>query len=202
MPPRPNASADEILVATIQLIAEHDLPGVTVDMVAEKAGVSKATIYRRWPSREELFFEALSYLQYPQADPDTGSLREDLAVLMKGLVHFLNRPDGGTVYAAFLNAAIRDAKLAALRRDVARKARADYERVLGRGIERGELRADANLRLIIDLLTAPFVYRRIGDNQPARISDVQRVIDVVLTAYGPKEGAAAVAALEKVRDAG
>lgn len=184
MPPRPNASSDEILVATIQLIAEHDLSGVTVDMVADTAGVSKATIYRRWPSREDLFFEALSYMRYPQADPDTGSLREDLTVLLKGLVHFLNRPDGGKVYAAFLNAAIRDSKLAALRREVARSARADYERVLFRGIERGEIASDINMRLVIDILTAPFIYRRLGDNMNARLSDVSRVIDVVLAAYG------------------
>ena len=54
MPPRPNASRDEILVATIQLIAEHDLSGVSVDMVAESCGVSKATIYRRWRAKDEV----------------------------------------------------------------------------------------------------------------------------------------------------
>lgn len=184
MPPRPNSSTDEIIVTTIRLIAEHDISGVSVDMVAEACNVSKATIYRRWPSREDLFFEALSYMRYPQADPDTGSLREDLTVLLKGLVHFLNRPDGGKVYAAFLNAAIRDSKLAALRREVARSARADYERVLFRGIERGEIASDINMRLVIDILTAPFIYRRLGDNMNARLSDVSRVIDVVLAAYG------------------
>ena len=54
MPRRPNSSTDEILALTFQLIADHDVSGVSVDMVAARAGVSKATIYRRWRSREEL----------------------------------------------------------------------------------------------------------------------------------------------------
>jgi AcrR family transcriptional regulator len=163
VPPRPNSSPDEILVITIQLISEFDVSGVSVDMVAERAGVSKATIYRRWPSREELIFEAVSYIKYPQASPDTGSVREDLAILLDGLVHFLNRPDGGKVYAAFLNAAIRNPKLAALRREVSQAARIDYHAAVRRGIERGELRPDANAELLVELMIAPFIYRRIGD---------------------------------------
>jgi AcrR family transcriptional regulator len=184
LPPRPNASSDEILITTIQLIAQHDVLGVTVDMVAEKAGVGKTTIYRRWPSREDLIFEALSYIDYPEADPDTGSLREDLTVLLKSLVHFLNRPEGGGVYAAFLNAAMRDSKLASLREKVSRKARVDYERAIARGIARGELVPDVNVRLMIDVLIAPFIYRRIGDNVNARQSDVRRIIDVAMAAFG------------------
>lgn len=183
MPPRPNASPAEILVATIKLIAEHDVSGISVDMVAETTGVSKATIYRRWPSREILIYEALSYIEYPENNPDTGSVREDLAVLLRGLVGFLNRPDDGKVYAAFLNAAIRDTKLAALRREVARKARLDYEKVIVRAIERGELSAGTNVRLLVDILIAPFVYRRIGDNSNARLSDVKRIIDIALASF-------------------
>ena len=183
MPPRPNASPAEILVATIKLIAEHDVSGISVDMVAETTGVSKATIYRRWPSREILIYEALSYIEYPENNPDTGSVREDLAVLLRGLVGFLNRPDDGKVYAAFLNAAIRDTKLAALRREVARKARLDYEKVIVRAIERGELSAGTNVRLLVDILIAPFVYRRIGDNTNARLSDVKRIIDIALASF-------------------
>ena len=184
MPPRPNASRDEILVATIQLIAEHDISGVSVDMVAESCGVSKATIYRRWASRDELIFEALTYLEYPENRPDTGSLRGDLTVLLRNLVTFLNRPDGGKVYAAFLNAAIRNPKLAVLRRDVARKARLDYEIVISRAIERGELAPRIDARLLIDMLIAPFVYRRIADDAVARMSDVRRVIDAALAGVG------------------
>jgi len=184
MPPRPNASRDEILVATIQLIAEHDISGVSVDMVAASCSVSKATIYRRWATRDELIFEALTYLEYPENRPDTGSLRGDLTVLLRGLVGFLNRPDGGKVYAAFLNAAIRNPKLAALRGEVARKARLDYEIVISRAIERGELAPHVDAALLIDMLIAPFVYKRIADDAVAPMSDVGRVIEAALAGIG------------------
>ncbi|MEQ1883380.1 MAG: TetR/AcrR family transcriptional regulator [Burkholderiales bacterium] len=183
MPPRPNASRDEILVATLQLIAEHDISGVSVDMVADACSVSKATIYRRWASRDDLIFEALTYVQYPANRPDKGNVRDDLTVLLQGLVTFLNRPDGGKVYAAFLNAAIRNAKLAALRREVARKAKLDYEIVIDRAIARGELCMGMDSNLLIDMLIAPFVYRRIADNADARMNDVLPTIDAALAAF-------------------
>lgn len=183
MPPRPNASADQILVTTLQLIAEHDVAGVSVDMVADRAGVSKATIYRRWPSRSELIFEAMTYLPRPESNPDTGSIQGDLTVLLKNLVEFLNRPDGGRVFAAFLNAAIRDAKLAAVRSTISKNARADYERVIRRAIERGELAANVNIRLLVDVLISPFIYRRMVDHTSARASDIRPVINMALSAY-------------------
>lgn len=184
MPPRPKATPDEILVTTIRLIAELDVSGVSVDMVAERSGVSKATIYRRWPSREALIFEALTYIDYPENSPDTGSVRSDFEVLLRGLVDFLNRDDGGNVYAAFLNAAMRDKNLAQLRGEVARKARLDYERVIERATARGELRSDTNVGLLIDILIAPFVYRKISENAGAELSDIDGIIDIALAAFG------------------
>ncbi|HEX7930988.1 MAG TPA: TetR/AcrR family transcriptional regulator [Sphingomicrobium sp.] len=184
MPPRPKATPDEILVTTIRLIAELDVSGVSVDMVAERSGVSKATIYRRWPSREALIFEALTYIDYPENSPDTGSVRSDFEVLLRGLVDFLNRDDGGNVYAAFLNAAMRDKNLAQLRGEVARKARLDYERVIERAIRRGELQPDTDVNLLIDFLIAPLVYRKISENTGTSLSDVARIIDIALAAFG------------------
>lgn len=183
MPPRPNSSTDEILITTIQLIAELDVPGVSVDMVAERAGVSKATIYRRWPSRDDLMFEAMTYIKYPQADPDTGSVKADLAILLSDLVHFLNRPDGGKVYASFLNAALRNSKLAELRSEVSRKARIVYRTAIERGISRGELRSDTKTNLLIEILIAPFVYRRVGSPEDVPEDIIADVIDIALSGF-------------------
>ena len=84
MPPRPNSSTDEILVTTVQLIAELDVSGVTVDLVAEKTGVSKATIYRRWPSRDDVVAAAFQSITSRIDVPDTGSVRDDLITLLLG----------------------------------------------------------------------------------------------------------------------
>lgn len=156
-------------------------------MVSERSGVSKATIYRRWPSRDALIFEALSYIDYPQNSPDTGSVRADFQALLLGLAEFLNRADGGSVYAAFLNAAMRDAKLADLRADVARKARLDYTRVIERGIARGELAREVNVGLLIDILIAPFIYRKLSENADAHVADIEGIVDVAMAAFGKPE---------------
>ena len=81
MSPRPRRSETGILDATIDVLAEHGVSGATVDEVAERAGVSKATIYRHWGSRARLIHAAISSLDGPYVEPDTGSLRDDLAAL-------------------------------------------------------------------------------------------------------------------------
>jgi AcrR family transcriptional regulator len=181
---RPNASTKEILAITVNLIARHDISGMTIDMVAEKSGVSKATLYRRWASRDALVFDAITYMHRPEADPDTGSLRKDLSILLKELVVFLNRPAGGKVFAAFLNAAIRDQHLTALQQRISRQTRSTYEKVIERAIKRGELKANINTRLMLDIVIAPFLYRRIVHNGVAHHGDIRLIIDVALAAFG------------------
>jgi len=82
--PRSEQARLAILDATGELLLEHGLPGVSMDAVAERAGVSKATIYRWWPSKETLALEAVyrawSAAEAPQ--PDTGSLRGDLRAIL------------------------------------------------------------------------------------------------------------------------
>ena len=122
----------------------------------------------------------MSYISYPQASPDTGSVRADLAILLTELVQFLNRPDGGSVYAAFLNAATRNPKIAELRGQVTRAARTEYYAAIHRGIARGELRADVNCNLLVETLIAAFVYRRIGSRDDMPESLIDETLDLIL----------------------
>lgn len=184
MSPRPNATDEEILAITFHLIAQHDVSGVSVDMVATRAGVSKATIYRRWPSRNALMAEAMTGFRLPDADPNTGSLRGDLMALLQSLVSVLNRTESSRVIASFLNVASRDTQLAAKQREISKAQRAPYRRVLERGIERGELAANADTRLLTDMLISPFLYQSIVEHTRARAGDIQAVVDLVLSAYG------------------
>lgn len=185
MPRSPNSSSDEILVNTLRLIAQHGMAGVTLDMVASLSRVSKATIYRRWPNRENLILNALSYLEFPTAVPDTGSLVKDLTQLLEGLVGFLNKPDGGRVYAAFLNASVHDEKFGQYRRELTMKAIRPYETVIKRWVERGELKLTIKLRLAIDIFIAPFVYHRISTNSPVRSTDIKEAVEFFIRACSP-----------------
>jgi AcrR family transcriptional regulator len=194
MAPRPNASADEILDITFHLIAEHDVSGVTVDMVAAKAGVSKATIYRRWESRSALLVDAMTRLRRPGVAADTGSLRGDLVTLLKVLVDYLNRPDTARVLASFLNAAVRDPELSKLQGAISQDARVDYEAALRRAIDRGELSAGVDIQFLIDLLIGPFLYKGVVEHVRVPPSDIERVVDAVLAAFGTKKAGRKAAA--------
>lgn len=183
MSPRARRDEGDILDATIRVIAEHGVSGATVDTVAARAGVSKATIYRHWGSRARLIHAALSSLEGPYVETVGDSLREDLTVLLWHLVEYFNRPDIGRVFASFIDAAARDPELAALHQETIAKARASFEQVVRRGIERGELPADLDIGLFIDVVRAPFIYRRVVAQSPVQPADIEPVVDLVLSAF-------------------
>ena len=183
MSPRARHDDADILDATIRVIAEHGVSGTTIDTVAARAGVSKATIYRHWGSRARLLHAALSSLEGPYVRTEGDSLREDLTVLLWHLVEFFNRRDIGRVFASFIDAAARDPELAELHQQTMRRARDSFEHVIRRGIERGELPADLDVGLLIDVIRAPFIYRRVVAQVPVRAADIEPVVDLVLAAF-------------------
>ncbi|WP_019930433.1 TetR/AcrR family transcriptional regulator [Nocardia sp. BMG111209] len=180
--PRPLASEELILRATIDILAEHGVGGLAVDTVAAAAGVSKATIYRRWGSRAQLVHAAITSIQRPVDEPDTGSLREDLLVLVRQLVTYVSSRDSGRVFASFIDAATREPELEEVRRNSVADARGTYERVLRRGVDRGELPPATEVGLLIDLLMGPVVYRAHFERKSVRGGYAETVVDMVLTA--------------------
>ena len=173
-----------MLEATLDVIAEEGVTGVSVDTVAVRSGVSKATIYRHWGSRARLIHAAISSLQQPSAEPDTGSLRGDLAELLEHLVEYFDTPPVARVFPSFIDAAIRDPELAELRQETLRMGRASFERVVRRGIARGELPDDVDVGLVVDLARSPIVYRRVVAQVTVTTSDVAPIVDAVMAAFG------------------
>ncbi len=184
MSPRPRRSQDVVLQATLDVIAEQGVMGISVDTVAARTGVSKATIYRHWGSRARLIFAAISSLQPDMLEPDTGSLRDDLSALLHHLVAYFDTPTVARVFPSFLDAAVRDRELAELRQKTLRLGRSSFERVVRRGIDRGELPADADVHLVIDLARAPIIYRRVVAQTPVAPAEIEPIVDAVLTAFG------------------
>lgn len=180
---RPRASHDDILKATLDLIAERGASGVTVDTVVAVTGASKATIYRHWSSRAKLIHAAFTRLQVPHAEPDTGSLRDDLVTLLRQLATYLNRRDRHRVVTSLIDAAARDPELAELHAQNEREGRAMFERAIRRGIDRGEVSADVDVELFVRLVVAPFLYQRVFAQAAVRQSDVEPLVDHVLAAF-------------------
>jgi AcrR family transcriptional regulator len=180
---RPRQAAIE---ATLQLIAENGIGGLTTNAVAERAGISKATMYRRWRSKQELVVDAVAALVSEIAVPDTGSTRDDLRALMRGAVGVYSRSLEAAVMPSLVDAMSRDAGLARAVRDgfLARR-RAALRAVLERGIERGDLRADLDVELALDTLGGALFYRLLVTGGPIDRRLADGVVELIVRGFAP-----------------
>jgi AcrR family transcriptional regulator len=187
--PRSERSHLAIVQATLGLLAEVGYARITMEQVQRRAGVGKATIYRRWTSKAELVKDAIQHLSADLPVPDTGSLREDYAAISAALVAIAADRDAALLMPRLLAEASRDPELHAIfyaqlvepRRRVARIA-------LERARDRGELREDVDLELAIDMLAGPIIYRFLitgGDLAPAAVA-APRLLEALLEGLSPR----------------
>jgi AcrR family transcriptional regulator len=192
-PRRPGRPVDErprraAIDATLALIAEHGIRGLTTNAVAERAGISKATMYRRWRSKEELLIDAVAALVSEIAVPDTGSTRADVLALMRGAVEVYSGSVEARVMPSLVDAMSRDADLArAFREGFLASRRAALQAVLARGAERGDLRADLDVELALDVLGGPIFYRLLITGGPIDDQLAEGVTDLLLRGFAPYE---------------
>src|ERR687894_975671 len=158
--PRSERAHRAILQAANELLESEGFAAVTVEAIAERAGVSKATIYRWWPNKAAVMTDSFLELLVPDTSPlDTGSAREDLRLRLRGLAHVLAGRSGRFV-AALIAESQTDPEVAeALRTHWISARRRETRPLLRRGIERGELRSDLDLEIAIDALYGPVYWR-------------------------------------------
>lgn len=140
-----------ILEAAVGLLEERGYDGVTIEGIAERAGVGKQTIYRWWPSKGAVVMEAYSADAAERVPvPDTGAVEGDLIEILSGLCGVLSGPAGRTI-AGLIGGAQFDPELAKeLREGLNAARRAVFAEVLERGLRRGELRGGLDVDLTID----------------------------------------------------
>jgi AcrR family transcriptional regulator len=181
--PRSETSRNAILKAARDLLLEHDLSAISMDAVAERAGASKATIYRWWPSKELLALDAL-FSEWTLASPenhDTGTLAGDLLALMRPWARRLTAKPYGRVIAALITRAQSDPAFAAEYRARFVEPRRDQARVIfTRAIDRGEIPHDTDVEVALDLLYGPFYHRILHGH--AKLTDrfTRTVVDYVV----------------------
>lgn len=176
-----SAGVDEALLdATLQLAGEVGINGMSMDDLAQRAGVSKATIYRRWPSKEALVLDALASAIRPFDLVDTGSARGDLAVYLGELGRRMQTGRSSDVLPDLISASARDPALRESLDEWVRHRRQPLTVILGRAVQRGELAADADLDTIIDALIGAFMYRRLLSHAPLDDAFVTRLLVTVL----------------------
>jgi len=195
--PRP-ASAPSPRVRSAVLGAAHELIeaggffGLTVDGLVDSSGVSKATIYRWWPTKETLALDAL-YTEWSAAAPvprDTNSLRGDLVELMAPWARLVTAQPYARVIAALLAKTRADPAFAAEYRQRVIEPRRDQAReIFHRAVERGELQAGIDLEVALDLIYGPLYLRLLQDHAPLDDAFVEAAIDLALTGIEPAPAA-------------
>jgi AcrR family transcriptional regulator len=176
-PGRPRSAASEraILRATIELVGEFGFDGATTDAIAARAGVSKATIYRRWSTKDELVLAAVTSIGHEVRVPDTGSLESDLRALVGGLVAVFADERFVPLVPMIVDQMARKPPFrAAMQGGFIRLRREVALEVLRRAQERGEIDVDgADLAFAQDLLAAPLYYRVLvsGDRVDDALAD-------------------------------
>jgi AcrR family transcriptional regulator len=186
--PRSEKAHKAILDAAAELLLARGLSAVSMDAVAERAGVSKATIYRWWPTKETLALDAL-YTEWDttRSHPrDTGSLRGDLLALLRPWARLASSRPYGRVIAALLTEAQTDPDFATEYRRRVVEPRRDQARVIfRRAIDRGEIAADTNIEVALDLLYGPLYHRLLHGHAPLNDRFTQDVIDMALGGIQP-----------------
>lgn len=180
MDPRVTRTRAKVIAATLDLVAECGIPATSIEAVCERSGVAKTTIYRHWPDQHHLVLEAIASTLHSPADPDTGTLREDLIALLSGLGEALSRGPAARLMPALIDAAERDPEFAALHQAEATGRHEVVLAVIRRGISRGELPAGTKATDVLDLLGGPIIHRKWMSGAAIRRSFVTTVVDVVL----------------------
>jgi AcrR family transcriptional regulator len=149
------------------LLESEGFAALTVEAIAERAGVSKATIYRWWPNRAAVVMDGfLSIVSSEVPFPHTGHAREDIRIHMRRLAEAFSGKIGRTV-AALIAEGQSDPELAeALRSRWFSVRRKEAREILELGIERGELREDIDQEVAVDVLYGPIYYRMLVGHAP------------------------------------
>jgi AcrR family transcriptional regulator len=188
-PRSPEAHA-AILRAALELAVEGGLRGLSMEAIAARAGVGKATIYRRWKSKEALFAEAIASIAFTPEVPDTGSVRGDFEAVSAAAVDRM-APEAFRVLPRLMADAADDPELLeALQAALVRPRRAAIAAILRGGIERGELRADLDLDLVSDMLIGPLIARvLLSGGDPHALDGVpMRVFETLERGIGARPG--------------
>ncbi|MFC0033757.1 TetR/AcrR family transcriptional regulator [Micromonospora chaiyaphumensis] len=183
-PGRPRSiRADEAIVeATLDLLAEGStIEALSIEAIAARAGVGKATIYRRWSGKDALLMDALRRLKGVPPQPAGQSVRDDLVLLVGAVGHNVD-PRAAKIMPCLVPEVNRSPDHYQLYQNIVAPRRQLMREVLRRGVDSGELRADLDIELAMALLSGPMVLQRVLRWHPELDERIlpERVVDSVL----------------------
>jgi AcrR family transcriptional regulator len=175
------AAHTKALAAAAEVVRQFGVPGFTVDEVARRSGVAKTTIYRHWPSSNALLLEAVDCaIEHRLRTPNTGSLRGDLERFVGDVLPKAGDPDNSRMICGLLYAAAADADLQDAMRAYLGEQQTPLRTMVQLAQARGELPADLDLGLAVDLIEGPLLYRFLLRREPSAAADVARLLDMIV----------------------
>ena len=182
-----------ILDTTRELLDKRDVGSLTVEAVAARSGVAKTTIYRRWRDKWELALDAVMIDLLPRfTNPvDVGDTRKELITFVDSVTKLWASPPYGPAMQALISQIATEPELARVYREqVVEPRREQLRPVIERGIARGDLRPETDVRLVHELLVGPILYRLLLSGPPLDRKLTTSLADTILDAFAPSRAAA------------
>ncbi|HTE04776.1 MAG TPA: TetR/AcrR family transcriptional regulator [Planctomycetota bacterium] len=187
--------------AALTLLVERGFADVTIESIAARAGVGKATVYRRWPSKADLVVHAFFETIEPRIHiPDSGDLRADFRRQLRLVVREMAGPNG-RVLATLLGCMQTDPGLAeSFRTRWLAVRRAEGRLALERGVQRGTLPPDTDPGLVLDALYSPLHFRLLAGHAPLSTDFSDRLVDLVFDGLGVRRPPAGRRPARRIRE--
>lgn len=181
--PRVERTRRVVLEATLDELAEVGYGALTVEGVARRAGVGKATMYRHWAGKPELVGDAVSTLKQQVTAPDTDDHRERITGLVRAIAESVATSRFARCVPAIVDASERDEAVRRMHHASSAERRAYTESVLDDARRAGHLPADIDTPLLSQLLVGPIFLRRLMTSEPFRVDEVDALVAMVLDPY-------------------
>ncbi len=183
--PRITRSKACALAAAIEILRADGASGLTIEKVALHSGVARTTIYRHWPDRNELLFDAIGSLGQALAVAHTSDVQADVRAHLRELAAALKRSTWAALLPTVIDASAHDAEFAALARSFSSARRSPLRRRLDAAVVAGELPTDIDTDLLAAQLVGPLFYRRFVSHQPVTGAVVDQVVRITLDPLAP-----------------
>jgi TetR/AcrR family transcriptional regulator of autoinduction and epiphytic fitness len=178
--PRVERSRRAILEATLAELGEVGYGAMTIESVAARAGVGKATVYRHWSGKLDLIESALDELKHDIVVPDVGTSRERIVVFLRGLAAHIGDSTLAACLPALVSASEYDPAVAEFKRRFSQSRRQQLVDLVEAGVAAGEICSDRDAAFVAELLVSPIFFRRLISQEPLGAEHVEAVVDAVL----------------------
>lgn len=178
--PRDELVDTQVVSAVLNALRRSGYGAVTIDGIARKVKRARTTIYRRWPSKRHLVAYAVVSEMGDNPAADTGALREDLEAAVETLLKAFGGPLGQALPGLVADMAQDEELAETIRGEVLAARRRSMREAFTRARARGEVLADLDVELVLDMLTGPFYFRTLFGHAPISRRTVCNVVDYVL----------------------